>query len=135
MADPSCTTDLFFDNEHKQNCLLLLFRAAPNHKIVNFRLRLSRSSPTPDSDTEDPDKISIASTQHPKQSTSCFRCHPRRWRHQACCFRRVTSKAGHNSASNLKSSFTKPNRINTDTDGNEIKEKHGDAVIDFGHVH
>ena len=106
-----------------------------NYKFINFRLRLSRSSPTPDSDTEDPDKISITSTQHPKQSTSCFRCHPRRWRHQACCFRRVTSKAGHNSASNLKSSFTKPNRINTDTDGNSDPGSLLNASTDELQVH
>ena len=66
--------------------------------------------------------MSIGST-HPKP-TSCFRCHPRRWRHQACCFRRaVTSKAGHHQAhhntTSIKSSF-KPKIITTqsqDADG------------------
>ena len=89
-----------------------------------FRLRLNQSDPScTESDTDDPDKMSIGST-HPKP-TSCFRCHPRRWRHQACCFRRaVTSKAGHHQAHNhnatsIKSSF-KPKIITTqsqDADG------------------
>ena len=93
-----------------------------------FRLRLNQSDPScTESDTDDPDKMSIGST-HPKP-TSCFRCHPRRWRHQACCFRRaVTSKAGHqahnHNATSIKSSF-KPKIITT-------QSQDGDGISDPG---
>ena len=51
--------------------------------------------------SSDPDCDSLGSAVQTGQSksTSCFRCHPRRWRHQACCFRvrahSHQSKTGH----------------------------------------
>ena len=48
--------------------------------------------------SSDPDCDSLGSAVAGQaKSTSCFRCHPRRWRHQACCFRRGInqSKTGH----------------------------------------
>ena len=102
----------------------------------HFRLRLNRSIPndTTESDTDDPDKISInSSTVHPKPSTSSiFRCHPRRWRHQACCFRphraSVTSKASAKataaSKSHLQKSSFKPAKVNT------TQDMHGELKIE-----
>lgn len=67
-----------------------------------FRLRLVKS-PHEDHSSSDSDSIGSATVQAAK--SSCFRCHPRRWRHQACCFRKVVhgSKTGQNHKK--KSSF------------------------------
>ena len=66
------------------------------------RLRLVKT-PGESNDTEhdqDPDCHSLGSAvagNPAGKPTSCFRCHPRRWRHQACCFRRThgSHKTGH----------------------------------------
>jgi hypothetical protein len=80
---------------------------------------------TEDSD-DDPDKNSIGSA-HTKP-TSCFRCHPRRWRHQAgCCLRNHTGKS-------TKSSFRA--RITQDqADGNSDPGSLLNASTDELHVH
>ena len=65
-----------------------------NNDHFNFRLRLVKTSGE-SNDTEhdqDPDCHSLGSAvagNPAGKPTSCFRCHPRRWRHQACCFRRT----------------------------------------------
>lgn len=70
-----------------------------------FRLRLVKSSGEQNNSEPDCDSLGSAVTGQNK-SSSCFRCHPRRWRHQACCFRRAQFKNG-----SKKSSFGRSARI------------------------
>lgn len=90
--------------------------------ILHFRLKLGKPKLRPD-----PDRDSIGSG-HVKPP-SCFRCHPRRWRHQSCCFH---SKTGTAQKSSFRARIT---RDQTEADGNSDPGSLLNASTDELHVH